>query len=449
MFKSAIGKGWRDRQYPIGQSTDLSARVTVWQGTKAAIIALAIVSFALIGMLRTLTGISDAIYAAPFAPMTLALLARLRSRTLQVTRELIAYIALVLLLCAWLLLTSSWSASNTQVFKDAILVTYWAAIAALTPLVLSQAVLRWAFRWIIIAGLVMATTVFFSYYSGGDLRGYGNLVNDFYLGASSILGAATVAQAAGPIGRQRVSKWEVASLTVLIAGLAMSLGRMALLATIAIIVALSLYKVFTVTGGLKGFIRAGRFAAIGIGLASALLWGALQIERTAIRLERLFGGVGNELEGGGRGRLWHEAWRAIGDSPIVGHGLGSSGVVGAGVDGMYPHNIFLQIWVDAGVVGLLLFGLLLLLPVWRFLNQRAGAMPTGGYEFFAVYCFYILSYQTSLNAYTARPIVLMGVLVMFVLSERPQLGHPRLTRRLSPRDHHREHALFATARRAK
>lgn len=55
-----------------------------------------------------------------------------------------------------------------------------------------------------------------------------------------------------------------------------------------------------------------------------------------------------------RARLTREAWRSLGDSPLL-------GAYASYPPGEYAHNL-LSVWVDLGVVGFLFFVLLLLLP---------------------------------------------------------------------------------------
>lgn len=65
-------------------------------------------------------------------------------------------------------------------------------------------------------------------------------------------------------------------------------------------------------------------------------------------------------------QLYSDAARVISQSPVLGHGLGSFGyLVSYATEGAYPHNLFLEIAVDTGLIGLSLF--------------LCGFVPTGGY----------------------------------------------------------------------
>ncbi|MBE0447468.1 MAG: O-antigen ligase family protein [Actinobacteria bacterium] len=50
------------------------------------------------------------------------------------------------------------------------------------------------------------------------------------------------------------------------------------------------------------------------------------------------------------------AWNAIKSAPIMGYGIGASGIFLAGTDDRaYAHNLFLEIWLESGIIGLSLF----------------------------------------------------------------------------------------------
>lgn len=69
---------------------------------------------------------------------------------------------------------------------------------------------------------------------------------------------------------------------------------------------------------------------------------------------------------------WQEAWDRWLDSPFVGHGLGSWPLmIGWGDVRAYPHNIVLEIGVELGIVGIILF-LLLLANAMPMTKQRLG-----------------------------------------------------------------------------
>lgn len=396
-------------------------RFGIWWSEPAKGLALA--SFVLLGMVRTLTGVSEIVYAVPVAYLCLQALFELPGRRITVARNVGLYVIAGLATSVWLLATSMWTISTGQVFKDTLLVLYWLSILLIVPLVVTPDAVRWVYRSILGAGILTALTVFFAYYSSGTLRGYGTLINDFYLGASSILGASSLALLGRIIGGRRWTFLTGVTLLCLLAALSLSLGRMSLLSTMFLVLLLAIYAILSVVREERGFrrvIKAFLVGTMAVFLVFGLLWGATRVERTAARLHRLFSGVGNELAAGGRGDLWAAAWRGIADAPVFGHGLGSNGIISSGHDTGYPHNMVLQVWVDAGLVGLLFLLVTLAIPVWLFWRERYSSRARLALPFLAMYVFYVLGYQTSLNAYTARPVILMGLLSTWLLSTSSQ-----------------------------
>jgi O-antigen ligase len=60
--------------------------------------------------------------------------------------------------------------------------------------------------------------------------------------------------------------------------------------------------------------------------------------------------------------LYHQAVGMFENSPLIGYGLSAFGYMADGLGGAdaYPHNMFLEILIDSGLIGLVLFGVFLL-----------------------------------------------------------------------------------------
>jgi O-antigen ligase len=105
--------------------------------------------------------------------------------------------------------------------------------------------------------------------------------------------------------------------------------------------------------------------------------------------DRLFTGDTSIEVGGvavnasGRMKIWDEVIDSAWKAPIVGHGLGSSMGAASRVNGVgHPHNDYLRVWHDHGLVGLGLWCLafatmlaVLLRNVWRSERRRDPAAP--------------------------------------------------------------------------
>lgn len=83
------------------------------------------------------------------------------------------------------------------------------------------------------------------------------------------------------------------------------------------------------------------------------------------------GNAFNDPSSRGRLVLYADAIGLIKTAPILGHGVGAFGYLGDYlVLGAYPHNMFLELLLDGGIVGLLLF-LGFLVPIGLFALKRA------------------------------------------------------------------------------
>jgi len=381
------------------------------------LIGLCMASFVFLPIVRATTGFSELVYIVPIVILTV--LGTLRNlNAVSFTRATLAHIILGMTFCSWMLLSSMWTLSTGQVIMDSILIVYFLLILILSASLHTIRVARWVLFWIIVSAIITSAGVLAGYYLTGNLKGYNTPVHEFYLVASSIIGAGCVGLATHLLFTYRPRGVLFVPLLLLFSGLALSLGRMALIATIALTLVFGLYA--SKPRSLWKYSRARIRLSIIQGGATALLiggvlWGAMQVDRTASRISRLLGGVDRELSVGGRGQLWSSAWDAIGHAPLLGHGLGSSGVLASGREGYYPHNLFLQIWVDGGLVGVLLMGLLLAYPLTLLIRSKLRSDPHL-LPLVAIYLFFILTYQTSSSVYTARPLVLLGVLITGWLS---------------------------------
>jgi hypothetical protein len=90
----------------------------------------------------------------------------------------------------------------------------------------------------------------------------------------------------------------------------------------------------------------------------------------------------------------HDGWEGVTESPVFGHGTGSAS------SHWQPHNQWVGIWLDIGVIGPLLFGgtllflsarvlmsggkgLFGLVPLWGFTVFSQNLVETAGYWFCA------------------------------------------------------------------
>lgn len=105
-------------------------------------------------------------------------------------------------------------------------------------------------------------------------------------------------------------------------------------------------------------------------LAVALLYAytPATFETLLMRLSKIENETGEES---GRGSHMTEAVELIKENSFIGVGIGGYGLAVSGTDGRnYPHNIFLEVGAELGLVGLLLFVFFLISLIIYFIKHR-------------------------------------------------------------------------------
>ena len=72
------------------------------------------------------------------------------------------------------------------------------------------------------------------------------------------------------------------------------------------------------------------------------------------RIEAIFGGSTDKMASDERMKDLHDGWEAVTDSPLFGHGTGCASSM------WQPHNQWVAIWLDIGVIGPVLYGITLI-----------------------------------------------------------------------------------------
>jgi O-antigen ligase len=171
-----------------------------------------------------------------------------------------------------------------------------------------------------------------------------------------------------------------------------------------------------------------RYLLLIIPLCGLMMWGALRVERTHARLMRMVDVV-RELEEGGRGSLMTNAWHHIREKPLIGYGLGSHGLKSGSREDTHPHNMFLQIWLDAGIAAVILLAIIIVWPLMKAISVLRSNPPdhillsvTG------IYVFLVLQYSKSGDFYLSRELFLIGLLLLVTFTARvpDSYGHSRI-----------------------
>jgi O-antigen ligase len=339
----------------------------------------------------------------------------------------------LLALCAWLLVTGGWSHASHEQLDAAARVAGMLFLVIITALLVNERVAKAFAPCIAVFGCLASVHVGLGYVTAGSLEGFSANVYKAYLVAGSITGAAAIA-ATGLVvtaGTRRAALgWTLVAI-VCLGGVALSLARGALVFSLLlslVIVAYALIfngQTLQIRGGAI-FARWRPIAAFSVllGLLTIAITAAMQIERTAARLERLFSG--HELASGGRGELWSTALANIDRNAWVGYGLGSSGIKAGTTEALYPHNLLLQVWLDGGILALVAVLIWLACPVVIFLAS-ARAQRIKNIALFCFFLFYVLEYMKSADFYTGRPIAIAGLLIIASVAGamRPSLPDAR------------------------
>jgi hypothetical protein len=100
-------------------------------------------------------------------------------------------------------------------------------------------------------------------------------------------------------------------------------------------------------------------------LESGTQHGVMKDKNTADRLEAIYDLDFEKLKSPERVKDLSDAWEAVQQKPLFGHGTGISGTIYA------PHNEYVSLWLELGIPGLVLFA-----GTWLWLIARS--VLTGG-----------------------------------------------------------------------
>lgn len=375
----------------------------------------------LIGMpfLRTFFGLPAAAHVAPIALLLLSVALRMPAGGVRVPKAVLALVVVSVAFLSWMMASSIWSSTGAGFGDDLLQLTSLLVVVLATAAAFDQASAERAVDVLIAGSLVAASYVFWTYVQAGSLRGWGLFSGDYLTVAQFVgIGAVMASLRAMTV---TATGLRVAIAIVLMAGLALSLARGALLSALLVVAAGGVYVALQSrrpawsVGSWIGvqLRRARRFLILAAGVGVVIL-GAFQVERTRLRLLRLV--LGGELFGGPRARLWERAAASIGDAPVLGHGLGSSGLMSGAGEGDYPHNWLLQVWLDGGVVAVILcLATLAIAPgaIARLGRGARVARKAVWLPLLGAYLFLLLEFSKSSDFYAARGLFALAVLAVY------------------------------------
>jgi O-antigen ligase len=388
--------------------------------------ATTIASFFAVPVLRSTLKVSELYY---FLLVGLVIATSLMNlylgRSILLNKSIQTLIFSKLTIFAWLIVSVMWSPAMANYGKDATLVLTLATLFLTLPFMLNRRVTNYLFVLLIIIGLFSSSLVYHGYIAVSGIKGYNVIFKDYYLTISKLIGVSTV----GLSIHIMVNKYYISLVLILaymFGALALSISRGALLGAMLIIATVVLFitlrlplvrkSVFTYT---KSIVRrmSGVFGIMG--LFTALVSVAMMVDKIASRLTRLVEGEGSLLVIllDTRGPIWQRSWEAIQEAPMIGYGLGSSRAV---TGDPYPHNMFLQVWLEAGIFPFILLFAVSIAPLvvfFRLINSKQityGALKSLPY--LGMYYFLLIQYSKSYNFYAGRELIILYVVTVCVLS---------------------------------
>jgi len=377
-------------------------------------------------LVGSLIGVGPIAYLLPLGVFLVAVFLRVvASGRPTASPEVAVYAGVVVVFLAWMSATALWAIPGLNPDDDLQLLAALVAFVVVAAFALDEDAIETGIYAMLVAAVLAAGYVFWSYISQGTLRGYGALQGQYLL-VAQLVGLGTVLSVLRALTTQGIERrFNVVCAVVLLAGLGLSLARGALLSAMGLSVMGAFYANVLERGSRKSFqawlrrfaARAMLFVSV-LGAVGIAVGSALRVERTRLRLIRLVSG--GELSEGERIQMWRRAWENISTAPVFGHGLGSSGVMSGRGPDLYPHNWVLQVWLDGGMLGLVLcltalaIPILFAVPLGRGRPRSAVArwLPLGG-----AYAFLVLEYSKSSDFYTARLLLVIGA--AWIYSVRP------------------------------
>lgn len=328
----------------------------------------------------------------------------------------ISYFYVIVLLFVYLIISSFWNVNAVPVRQDIMKIVFLLFIAFSVLITFNKKSAYYFLRWIIIFASITTAMLFYNYLITQSLRGY---LDIGYLIWSQLIGMGALASYSMLLFFPEYKGKRAAFLTFfLFLGLAGSLARGALIVGVGLAAIMTLYyyrtnkkKSYSITEWFKNkSFRILGFLSIGI-----IVLAASQIERTAGRLLELLSG-----SLGGREHLWMTSIKGYLEAPLIGYGLGNSGIVSSGRVDWYPHNLFFQVLIDGGILpGILLF-IICLYPVIRsytfFKDRHLEAklwIPA-----LSIYIFLFAEYFKSSNFYESRVFIAIAILLVIVTEKK-------------------------------
>jgi O-antigen ligase len=156
-----------------------------------------------------------------------------------------------------------------------------------------------------------------------------------------------------------------------------------------------------------------------VAILFSLAW---QIEYTRTRMDNLLATNSTAYT---RVDIWNATADGIAEYGVSGLGIGSSGLIALLKEDQQPHNLFLQIWLEGGLVGVILLVIYCALPLLALLarTRRGQELSPLAQSALALYVLYFLELNKSGDFYTARTFIVLHANITILLTTRA--GHAK------------------------
>lgn len=384
------------------------------------LVATSLVVLTIAGPLRVIYALDFTIYYLSIAILMFFAFFKLLLAP-KINKHVAIYILLAWFLIGWLIFSITWSSPASTWKTDQFMIISLLAIITLAGFLVKRSTIERYLIYLIIGTFFV--TLFVLKETGGllNISGYGTRVNEAYLTLSLPQGLA-LAISVFHFAKSsfKIKLFWLFSSMFFVLGLGVGLARGSLVFSFFAIAVVSLFYLWYYQGSFYKKIKEyGKYIFAMTIFLGGLLFVAFNVKRTASRLARMID-ISGELLGGGRGSLWSSAWQGIGEAPIIGHGLGMNSVI----VGSYPHNLFLQVWIDGGIIAVLLLFLLLLLPVILFLKKFKNHYKDPKFlSLFSIIIILTLEFSKSFDFYSARSLVIVLILGFSYVALKEKVVH--------------------------
>lgn len=327
-------------------------------------------------------------------------------KKIKIYKDFRVYVILLCMLSfvAWCLISVSYSAS-VDFWKQKVSSLFLSTIIFLFPLISlrSEKEYHYLIKGLFYAGLFTAIGVLILYLTGllGLIiatREEKTLIPD-YLVLGEMLGIGML------VSLFRIKALRIAALIFCFLMLILLAARGPFIFAVLILIMYVFMKAKIRFFSLKAFLLTAIFVGI-------LFWLFSQWEETALLLARLSVNLSDDTSSLERLDAYRIAWNAFIENPVLGIGFAGFGYYGWQLDeNIYPHNIFLEIAAETGIVGLLLFvsGVITFFAVVsKWLQNPVMQL------FFCIFLFIFFNYLKSGGLIDARKMLfMMGVTFAF------------------------------------